>query len=155
MFPNVPIKILLADDHALMRKGLRRLLEARDGFRVVGEAANGREAIELAHEHSPDIVFMDISMPLMDGIEATRRIRHQDPSPRIIMLSMHVSNDYVQQALDAGAHGYVLKSSIGADALTAIQEVMAGRRFLSPKIVKAVAAESRGRPQLTSTVYMA
>ena len=135
-------KVLLADDHGLVREGLRRLLETREGFRVVGEAANGQEAVALAREYKPDVVFMDISMPVLDGIEATRRICRQVRSPRVIMLSMYASNDYIQQALDAGAYGYVLKSSVGADVIVAIQEVLSGRRFFSPKIAKSMAAEA-------------
>jgi len=135
-------KVLLADDHGLVREGLRRLLETREGLRVVGEAANGQEAVALAREYKPDVVFMDISMPVLDGIEATRRICRQVRSPRVIMLSMYASNDYVQQALDAGAYGYVLKSSVGADVIVAIQEVLAGHRFFSPKIAKSMAADA-------------
>ena len=134
------IKIMLADDHALVRTGLRRLLETRGGFCIVGEAANGQEAIELARQCTPDIIFMDISMPLMDGIKATQRIRQQPLAPKIIMLSMHASEDYVRRALDAGAQGYVLKGSVGMDALPAIEAVMAGRHFLSPKLARNMAA---------------
>jgi len=151
IFPNMSIKILLADDHALVRKGLRRLLETKDGFCVVGEATNGREAIALVREYEPDIVFMDISMPVLDGIEATRRIRHQAPSPLIIILSMYASNEYVQQALDAGAHGYVLKSSVGADVIPAIQKIMAGRRFFSPKIVESMAVDVSSSPYVVES----
>lgn len=129
-----PIRILLADDHTVVREGLRALLERQQGLEIVAEAADGRECIRLAEEHSPDVVLMDIAMPNMNGIEATRRILAAKPSIGVVILSMHLDESYVLQSLKAGAKGYLLKDSPREDILEAIRSVANGRAFLSRKI---------------------
>ena len=129
-----PIRILLADDHTMVRDGLRALLEPQSDFAIVAEAADGRECIRLAEEFSPDIVMMDIAMPAMNGIEATRRIVADNPSVGVVILSMHQDESYVLQSLSAGAKGYLLKDSPREDIIEAIRSVAAGRPFLSRKV---------------------
>ena len=129
-----PIRILLADDHTVVRDGLRALLEKQPDMAVVGEAADGRDSIRLAEEHSPDVVVMDIAMPNLNGIEATRRILAANPRTAVIMLSMHQDESYVLRSLKAGAKGYLLKDSPQADVVAAIRAVSQGRSFLSRKI---------------------
>ena len=128
------IRILLADDHTMVRDGLRALLDRQEGLAIVAEAADGRECIQLAEEHSPDVVMMDIAMPKMNGIEATRRILAANPSVGVVILSMHQDESYVLQSLKAGAKGYLLKDSSREDILEAIRSVANGRAFLSRKV---------------------
>ena len=128
------IRILLADDHTVMRDGLRALLERQPDIEVVAEAADGRECVRLAEEQSPDVVVMDIAMPNMNGIEATRRIMADRPRTAIVILSMHQDESYVLRALKAGAKGYLLKDSLRADVIEAIRAVAQGRSFLTRKI---------------------
>lgn len=127
------IRVLLADDHALMREGLRVLLEADPEVTVVCAVANGREAVRRARELSPDVAVLDISMPDLNGIEATRQIRSRCPT-QVVVLSMHSSREHVHQALAAGALGYLLKESASAEVLTAIRHAQAGRRYVSSAI---------------------
>jgi DNA-binding NarL/FixJ family response regulator len=134
------IAVLLADDHAIVRDGLKTLLEAQPDLRVVGEAANGREAVGTAAQLRPDVVVMDISMPDMNGVEAARRIHAARPETRIVMLSMHGNAEHVYRALEAGATGYLLKESAGAELVTAIRAVHAGRRYLTEKVNELVIA---------------
>jgi DNA-binding NarL/FixJ family response regulator len=131
-----PLRIVLADDHTVMRGGLRLLLEREPGFGVVGEASNGREAIQLAEEHSPDVVVMDVAMPTLNGIEAAARIVAAHPRIAIVILSMHSDESYVLRALKAGARGYLLKDSAEADLLQAVRAVSDGKAFFSPAIGK-------------------
>jgi len=128
------IRVLLADDHAFVRDGLRALLEAQPGIDVVGDVANGREAVREAKKLRPDIVVMDIAMPDLNGIEATLQIQDISPSTRIVILSMHSSTEHIFRALQAGAHGYLLKDSAGTEVVAAVHAVHAGRRYLSQKI---------------------
>ena len=128
------IRILLADDHTVMREGLRALLERQPEFEVVAEAADGRECVRLAEEQTPDVIVMDIAMPNMNGIEATRRIMTDRPSTAIVILSMHQDESYVLRALKAGAKGYLLKDSLRAEVIEAIRAVAQGRSFLTRKI---------------------
>ncbi|MBM3150773.1 MAG: response regulator transcription factor [Chloroflexi bacterium] len=128
------IRVLLADDHRLVRQGLRALLEARPGFIVVGEVADGAEAVELAEKEQPDVVLMDISMPNLNGLEATRQITQRKIETRIVILSMHASSSYAVRALKCGASGYILKDADQEEIIQAIQAVMQGRRYLSPAI---------------------
>ncbi|MCB0195242.1 MAG: response regulator transcription factor [Anaerolineae bacterium] len=128
------IKLLLADDHNLVRSGMRLLLESQPDFEVIGEADNGREAVRRFVEDKPDMVIMDIAMPELNGIEAVRQIRESDPAARIIILSMHISQNYMSRALQAGARGYILKSSVASELITAVKTVWAGQRYLSQKI---------------------
>ncbi|HLI11955.1 MAG TPA: response regulator transcription factor [Alphaproteobacteria bacterium] len=132
------IRILLADDHWLVRASLSSLLDDFSGIEVVAEAGDGREALELIARHHPDLVLMDISMAGLNGLEATRRIRKEHPQVRVIVLSMHTSEQYVLQALRAGAAGYVLKGSAPRELELAIESVARGEIFLSPAISKHV-----------------
>ena len=131
-----PIRILLADDHVVVRDGLRSLLERQPDMQIVGEAEDGRETVRLADEHSPDIVVMDISMPNMNGIEATRRIVASKPETGIVILSMHQDESYVLRSLKAGARGYLLKDSVRGDVIDAVRAVAQGRSFLTRKVSK-------------------
>lgn len=128
------VRILLADDHNLLREGLRLLLERQPEFVVVGEAGDGREAIRLAEELQPDVVVMDIAMPELNGIEATLRIVNRLPRTSVLILSMHHDESYVARALKAGARGYLLKDSLKSDLLNAVLAVTEGRSFFSPKV---------------------
>jgi DNA-binding NarL/FixJ family response regulator len=132
------LRILIADDHALMRRGTRALLEARHGWRVVGEAANGREAAEKAIKLKPDVAVVDISMPELDGVEVTRQIREAVPDTKVLVLTMHESDQMVQRALAVGAHGYVLKSDLTEALPKAVKAVSEGKRFLTPKVSEIV-----------------
>ncbi len=131
-----PIRILVADDHGVVRKGLRLILERHDGFEVIGEAADGREAIRLAEKLAPDIVIIDVGMPQLNGIDATAQILHRDPKLGIIILSMHSDEGYIVRALSAGAKGYLLKESAEEDLVQAVRIVAQGRPFFSPKITQ-------------------
>jgi two-component system, NarL family, response regulator NreC len=129
-----PIRILLADDHTMVRDGLRALLDRQPDLEIVAEASDGRECIQLAEEHLPDVVMMDIAMPKMNGIEATRRILAANPAVSVVILSMHQDESYILQSLKAGAKGYLLKDSAREDVLGAIRAVAQGRPFLSSKV---------------------
>jgi two-component system, NarL family, response regulator NreC len=128
------VRILLADDHTVMRAGLRLLLERHDNFEVVGEAADGREAVEIAAAQKPDVVVMDVAMPHLNGVEAARQILSRNPDTAIVMLSMHSDESYVLRSLKAGARGYLLKDSAEADLIAAIQAIVEGRSFFSPGV---------------------
>ncbi len=132
------LRLLIADDHAVLREGLHLILAAEPDFEVVGEAATGHEAVRLAHQLKPDVILMDISMPELSGLDATLALAVGDGSPRIIMLSMHASSEYVFEAFRAGARGYLLKESAGSEIVEAIREVWHGRRYVSPRIASAV-----------------
>jgi two-component system, NarL family, response regulator NreC len=128
------IRILLADDHTVVRDGLRALLEKQPDMTVVGEAADGRDSVRLAEEQLPDVVVMDIAMPNMNGIEATRRILAANPRTNVVMLSMHQDESYVLRSLKAGAKGYLLKDSLRSDVIEAIRTVSQGRSFMTRKV---------------------
>lgn len=130
------IRILLADDHTIIRSGLRLLLEQEPDFKVVAEAGDGREAIESIGRHHPDVALLDIGMPLLNGIEATRQIVSQEPHPQVVILSMHSDEGYVLRALKAGARAYILKNSAEADLIRAVRAVADGKSFFSPAISK-------------------
>jgi len=129
-----PLRILVADDHELVRRGIRGLLRARRGWTVVGEAMNGREAVEKANRLKPDVAILDISMPDLDGLQATRQIREAVPTTEVIALTMHESDQMVRRVLDAGALGYVLKSDLATQLVKAVKNVSAGKLFLTPKV---------------------
>jgi len=128
------IRVMLADDHAIVRDGLRALLSASAEIAVVGEVRDGREALRRCEELAPDVLVMDVSMPDLNGIEAARLIREKCPATRIVMLSMHSSVEHVFRAFDAGASGYVLKDSASAEVMTAVRTAYAGGRYLSPAL---------------------
>jgi len=128
------ITIFLADDHAILRDGLKLLLEANPGMSVVGEADNGRDAVERVGRLRPDVIIMDIAMPLMNGIEATTSIVKAHPAAKVIILSMYSTMEHICRALQAGAQGYLLKESVGAEMASAVLAVAQGRLFLSKKI---------------------
>jgi DNA-binding NarL/FixJ family response regulator len=132
------ITVFLADDHAVLRDGLRMLLEASPDIRVVGEAADGSEAVRQVEKLRPDIVIMDIAMPEMNGIAATRQIREACPSVQVIILSMHSTDEHVFRALEAGARGFVLKEAAGSEVVRAVHVVFDGHRYLSQKIEDSV-----------------
>lgn len=130
--------IFLADDHAVVRDGLRLMLETEPDFRVIGEAGTGRAVIRQITNHCPDVIIMDIAMPELNGIDATRQVCQICPGTKVIILSMHISSSHVHRALHAGAHGYVLKSSVGAELINAIKTVLSGYRHLSQKVSEQV-----------------
>ena len=131
---SVMVTIVLADDHAIVRQGLRTLLESDPQFKVVGEAADGREAIELVKRRKPTVLIADLMMPGLNGLETTRKVLRLKSKTRVIVLSMYRNEAYVLEALRIGAAGYIAKESGGAELFQAIREVVAGRRYLSPII---------------------
>jgi DNA-binding NarL/FixJ family response regulator len=137
------IRILLADDHAVVRQGFKMILGAQSDMEIVGEAGNGREATELAEELRPDIVVMDVAMPELNGIEATRRLAASVPHTRVIALSMHKDSVYVREILRAGARGYLLKDSPAGDLVSAVRSVAFGQSYLSPAVSNAVLDDYR------------
>lgn len=130
------ITVILADDHAILRDGLRFLLEAAGDIEIISTAANGQEAIEQARLHCPDVIVMDISMPVMSGIEATKHICRICEHTKVAILSMHHTTEYIQRALEAGAVGYLLKDSAGAELVTAIRAVNEGKQYISKSVSK-------------------
>jgi len=137
------IRILLADDHAVLRQGFKMILAEQPDMEIVGEAGNGREAVELAEQLRPDIVVMDVAMPELNGIEATRRMASSVPHARVVALSMHKDSVYVREILRAGARGYLLKDSVAGDLVSAIRSVASGEGYLSPAISNAVLDDYR------------
>jgi DNA-binding NarL/FixJ family response regulator len=138
----VKTRILLADDHMIIRQGLRSLINRQDSMEVVAEADDGRQAVQLAQEVKPDIVVMDISMPNLNGMEATRQILRDNPDVKIIALSMHADSEYITQMTEAGAAGYMLKDCAFEKLVDAIRTVLANRRFLSPRAAAVMAASN-------------
>lgn len=132
------LRILLGDDHTVLRHGLRKILEERRDWHVVAEAGNGRDAVREATTLNPDVAILDIGMPLLNGIEATRQIVRRAPAVRVLILSMHSDQAYVTQAVQAGARGYLLKESAGAELLEAIAAVAAGKSYFSPAVAQVV-----------------
>jgi DNA-binding NarL/FixJ family response regulator len=130
------IKVMLADDHAIVRDGLRFLLEAQGDIEVIAMASNGQEAVDQALQDCPDVVVMDISMPIMSGIEATQRICEFCPRTQIMILSMYHTAEHIQRAKQAGAVGYLLKDSAGAELVTAIRSLHSGKGYFSQKVAK-------------------
>src|SRR5208282_2633721 len=130
------LKVLLVDDHALVRRGFRRMLEDEPTFQVVGEASNGLEAVQLADQLHPDVIVMDCALPQINGIEASRRILAKRPKIAILMLSMHSEDTLIRQALEAGAKGYVLKNAMDLDLVSAIKKVAEGKTVLDPQITR-------------------
>jgi len=144
-----PTRVLLADDHILIRAGLRLVVEQQPEFTVVGEAADGRQAVALAESLKPDIVVMDIGMPGLNGIEACRQIRESLPDTQVVMLSMHSDEGYVLRALKAGARAYLLKDSAEADLARAIRAASEGKSFFSPAVGKVLLEDYMRKLQRT------
>ncbi len=143
------ITVLLVDDHALVRRGFRRMLEDDETLSVVGEASDGAEGVKLAKELKPDVIVMDCQMPVMNGLEATRKILDANLGSAILMLSMHSEDTLVKQALEAGARGYVLKEALDLDLAGAIKNVAAGQTVLDPKVAKPQALKGERESGLT------
>jgi two-component system response regulator NreC len=128
------VRIILADDHTIVRKGLRVLLEEAGFIDVIDEAADGHQLLDMVARHKPDVVVMDISMPNMNGLEATRRIRASYPNIKVVILTMHLDEEYVLQSLNAGAHGYVVKQSAPRDLVRAIEQALKGEIYISDQM---------------------
>jgi len=137
------IRILLADDHAVVRQGFKMILSAQPDMEIVGEAGNGREAVELAEKLRPEVVVMDVSMPELNGIEATRRLASSTPHTRVVALSVHKDSVYVREILRAGARGYLLKESVAGDLVAAVRAVASGEGYLSPAVSSGVLDDYR------------
>jgi DNA-binding NarL/FixJ family response regulator len=132
------LRILIADDHGLVRRGAREVLNSRHGWRVVGEAANGREALQKAIDLKPDVAVIDLGMPDLDGIEVTRQVRKAVPEIKVLVLTMHDSDQLVRRALEAGAHGYLLKSDLTNSLPKAVKAISEGKRFFTPEVSEIV-----------------
>ncbi len=137
------IRILVVDDHAIMRDGIRALLALHDDIEIVGEASEGREAVEKAQELTPDVIVMDIAMPSMDGLEATRRITKKDPRVKVLVLTQHDNKEYILSAVKAGSAGYVPKRALGSELVSAIRAVHKGDSFLYPSAATALIEDYR------------
>ncbi len=148
------IRVLLADDHTIVRQGLKALLDAEPDIEVVGEAADGWEAIQQAEDLKPDVVLMDITMPRLNGLEATRRLKRILPEVRILVLTVHTNEEYVREILRAGAAGYILKEAAVGELVSAVCAVAQGDSFLSPAVSKIVVEDlARGRDWKGETVF--
>ena len=152
-----PIRVLIADDHTIVRSGVNLLLSSEPDIQVVGEATDGNSAVELAQQLKPDVVLMDIGMPELDGFEATRRIRERVPEAKVLVLTMHRSDEYLFQMLEAGAQGYVLKGAETGELINAVRTVARGEVFLYPSMARRLVqqflrqagADPPQRPRLT------
>lgn len=151
-----PLRLLLADDHTLVRAGLRALLDGMDGVTVVAEADNGEQAVALAQALAPDVALLDITMPSLNGLQAAERILAQSPPPRVVILSMHAAEEYVNRALALGVSGYLLKDAATLELQAALEAVSAGQTYLSPRITSQLlesrlkTGEGTARPGLTA-----
>ena len=141
------IRVLLAEDHGIVREGLRSLLSATPDIQVIGEAEDGRQAVDMTEKLRPDVVVTDITMPGLNGLEATRRIRERHPGVQVVVLSMHADDEYLFQALGAGASGYLLKQSAGVELVDGIRTVHRGETYLSPSVATRVLEEFVRRGQ--------
>ena len=138
-----PLRILIADDHAVVRAGLRALLESHEGWQVCAEAVDGRDAVEKAAKHKPDVAVLDVAMPLLNGVEATRRIRKAAPHTQVLILTMHESDELVQQVVEAGARGYILKDDADRVLIAAVDALRQNKPYFSLRVSPAVASEDR------------
>lgn len=145
MSETTTTRLLLVDDHALVRSGVRAVLETQPGFEVVAEAAHGREALDILTDRPCDVVVMDVSMPVLDGLEATAALRERWPETRVLMLTMHGTETYLKRALDAGARGFSVKTAPSGELIAAIELVLKGERFVSPRVL----ATGIGQDRLT------
>jgi len=141
------IKVVVADDHTILRQGIKALLDNQEGIEVVGEAKDGREAIKTIEELLPDVILMDIAMPGLNGLEATRRIKKKFPKTKVVVLTMHANEEYIFQILNAGADGYLVKETAFQDLISAIHAVHKGEAFMSPSISKKVMTDYIQRAQ--------
>jgi two-component system, NarL family, response regulator LiaR len=146
--PHKVARLLIADDHALVREGLRTMLSGEDNIEVIAEANDGQQALTLCREHKPDLVLMDVRMPVMDGLEATRKIKQEMPKTSVMMVTMHENPDYLFEAVKAGAAGYVLKDASGERLLSAVRRTLEGEsplnQELAMRLLRRLARESRG-----------
>ncbi len=147
MLPQTPVRIILADDHEIVRQGLKSLLELK-GFEVVGEAADGQESIRLCKELQPDIAVLDLTMPLINGVDAAREILKDIPGIKVVLLTMHTEERYVLDALQAGVSGYVMKTQATSDLVQALNEVSRGSTYLSPTLSQAITFAFRANREL-------
>jgi len=145
-----PIEIVIADDHTIVRQGLRKLLEEEDFLEITGEAMNGREAVQIVQTLEPDIVIMDIAMPILNGIEASRQIKQSGLKTRVIILSMHDHTRYIRELLSIGVSGYLLKDALSHDIIQAIKAAVKGETYLSPSISSRVIEDYVGMNKKTS-----
>ena len=145
-----PIEIVIADDHTIVRQGLRKLLEEEDCLKITGEAMNGREAVTIVHKLKPDVVIMDIAMPVLNGIEAARQIKQSTLKTKVIILSMHDHTRYIRELLSIGVSGYLLKNAVSNDIIKAIKKAVKGETYLSPSISNRVIEDYVGMNQKTS-----
>ena len=147
-----PVHILLADDHEVVRKGLRALLEAQSGWKVIAEATDGREAVEKAQSTHPDIAIVDIGMPSLNGLEATRQIVKKAPRTRVLVLTMHDTNPLIQQVVKAGARGYVLKSDVASDLVSAVDALCRDQTFFTSKVSQIILDRYVGKSEVSENV---
>jgi len=141
-----PLRILIADDHAVVRAGLRALLESHENWQVCAEAVDGRDALEKAAKHKPDVAILDIAMPLLNGVEATRHIRKASPHTQVLILTMHESDELVQQVVEAGARGYILKDDAGRVLLAAVDALRQKKPYFSLRVSPAIADDLPANP---------
>jgi two-component system, NarL family, response regulator NreC len=141
------VTVLIADDHQIVRQGLKALLE-REGFKVLGEAANGQEAVQMAEELHPDVAVLDLAMPILNGIDATREILRASPKTKSILLTMHTDRRYILEGLRGGAKGYVMKTHAADDLVRAIREAARGGTYLSPEISEAVVLAYQNKTEI-------
>jgi DNA-binding NarL/FixJ family response regulator len=146
---NKKISVLVADDHAIVRGGIISLLSLSEEFEVVGEAENGRDAVDLVLSKDPDVVLMDIGMPILNGLEATRQIKQHSPQVKVLVLSGYDNDEYILQVIHSGANGYILKSSFVEDLYAAIRSVKNGQAFFSPSVSKIIIDSYVNRPSST------
>jgi DNA-binding NarL/FixJ family response regulator len=137
------IRVLLADDHTVVRQGLKVLLTSGGDIEIVGEAENGRQAVQMAQQLSPDVTVIDVAMPVLNGLDATRQIRRSAPTTKVLILSSYSEDDYVQEAMDAGASGYLVKQTAANELVKAIRAVQAGSTFFSPAIAQRLRVRGR------------
>ena len=147
-----PVQILLADDHEVVRKGLRALLEAQPRWKVIAEATDGREAVEKSQTMHPDVAIVDIGMPSLNGLEATRQIVKKAPRTRVLVLTMHDSNPLIQQVVKAGARGYVLKSDVAGDLVSAVEALCRDQTFFTSKVSQIILDRYVGKSDLPENI---